>query len=59
MLESIGLKVNRLIRISYGPFKLGSLKRGEIIEIKQAIIKSYLPKDLVKKIFPAKPAKAK
>ena len=29
----LGMQVNRLIRIEYGPFKLGNLKRGEIVEI--------------------------
>ncbi len=27
-----GLKVNRLIRISYGPFSLGKLNPGDVIE---------------------------
>lgn len=34
MMESIGCKVNRLIRISYGPFQLGNLESGEVEEIK-------------------------
>ena len=29
----LGMQVNRLIRIEYGPFKLGNLKRGELVEI--------------------------
>jgi 23S rRNA pseudouridine2605 synthase len=29
-LDSVGLKVNRLIRTAYGPFQLGDLPRGEI-----------------------------
>lgn len=33
MMESIGCKVNRLIRISYGPFQLGNLVSGEVEEI--------------------------
>ncbi len=49
--EAIGCQVNRLIRTSYGPFKLGKIKRGQIIEVKQAMIKSYLPKDMAKKLF--------
>ncbi len=54
VMEAIGLQVNRLVRISYGPFKLGKLKRGEITEIKPAIVKSYLPKPLAKKLYPSK-----
>ncbi len=29
----LGMQVNRLIRIEYGPFKLRNLKRGELVEI--------------------------
>lgn len=32
--EYFGLKVNRLIRTSYGPFSLGKLKSGEVLETK-------------------------
>jgi len=45
------LRVNRLIRVSYGPFKLGKIPRGELIEIKPDIVKQNLPKDLVKQIY--------
>ena len=30
VLEHLGLKVNRLIRLSYGPFELGELKEGAV-----------------------------
>ncbi len=33
LLEYIGLKVTRLIRLSYGPFELGEMKRGDILEV--------------------------
>jgi len=33
VLEAIGLTVNRLIRVVYGPYELGSLQRGEVQEI--------------------------
>ncbi len=33
VLEAVGLKVNRLIRTSYGPFELGSLEPGAVDEI--------------------------
>ncbi len=32
-LESVGLIVNRLIRVSYGPFELGDLTEGSVAEI--------------------------
>ena len=33
VLEHLGLKVNRLIRVSFGPFELGELERGEVREV--------------------------
>ncbi len=33
VLEALGLKVNRLIRTSYGPFELGLLKPGQVEEV--------------------------
>ena len=32
--EAVGLEVNRLIRKTFGPFNLGDLRRGEVIETK-------------------------
>ena len=33
VLESLGLTVNRLIRLNYGPYELGDLKPGEVEEL--------------------------
>jgi 23S rRNA pseudouridine2605 synthase len=33
VLEALGLTVNRLIRIAYGPYDLGSLERGDVQEL--------------------------
>ncbi len=33
VLEHLGLKVNRLIRVSFGPFELGDLERGAVSEV--------------------------
>jgi len=41
-MEAVGLKVNRLIRVSYGPFQLGSLKPGEVQEVKARVLKDQL-----------------
>ncbi len=41
-MEAIGVTVNRLIRISYGPFQLGNLAAGEVEEVKQRILKDQL-----------------
>ena len=38
----LGMQVNRLIRIEYGPFKLGNLKRGELVEINKKSIRRSL-----------------
>ncbi len=36
VLEHLGLQVNRLLRVGYGPFELGELARGQAVEIRQA-----------------------
>jgi 23S rRNA pseudouridine2605 synthase len=41
-MEYVGLRVNRLIRTSYGPFKLDDLKPGDVEEIKAKTIKDQL-----------------
>lgn len=41
-MESIGLKVNRLIRLSYGPFQLGNLKAGEVEEVRPRVLRDQL-----------------
>ncbi|MEM9523866.1 MAG: pseudouridine synthase [Pseudomonadota bacterium] len=41
-LDSVGLAVNRLIRISYGPFSLGGLKPGAVEEVKRRILRDQL-----------------
>ena len=44
VMEFFGLKVNRLVRISYGPFNLGNLYKGNMREISQKMINNFLPK---------------
>lgn len=39
IMKFIGLEVSRLIRISYGPFQLGNLKKGELKEVPQKVLK--------------------
>jgi 23S rRNA pseudouridine2605 synthase len=38
----IGVTVNRLIRVSYGPFQLAALKPGEVEELKQRVVRDQL-----------------
>ncbi|WP_375280394.1 pseudouridine synthase [Pseudooctadecabacter sp.] len=42
VMDAQGVTVNRLIRISYGPFQLGQLKQGEVEEVKQRIVKDQM-----------------
>lgn len=41
-MEAIGVVVNRLIRVSYGPFQLGDLKQGEVEEVKGRVVRDQL-----------------
>jgi 23S rRNA pseudouridine2605 synthase len=47
--EHLGLKVGRLIRLSYGPFQLGDLARGVIAEVPGRVIKEELGQLLMTK----------
>ena len=42
VLESLGLKVNRLIRLAYGPFALGTLGTGEVEEVGPRVLREQL-----------------
>ena len=46
VLEAIGLTVNRLIRLSYGPFQLGVLAAGEAEEIGPRVIREQLARHI-------------
>ncbi len=41
-MEAVGLTVNRLIRVGYGPFRLGDLAAGAIEEVKPRIVREQL-----------------
>ena len=41
-LDTLGLHVNRLIRVSYGPFQLGNLGKGEVEEVKTRILREQV-----------------
>jgi len=41
-MESLGVTVNRLIRLSYGPFQLGKLNPGEVTEVRRKILRDQL-----------------
>ncbi len=42
MLDAVGLRVNRLIRVAYGPFQLGDLSRGAIEEVPPKMMREQL-----------------
>ena len=42
VLESLGLHVNRLIRLAYGPFQLGTLESGAVEEVGPRVIREQL-----------------
>ena len=41
-MAEVGLTVNRLIRVSYGPFRLNEMKPGEVIEVKARVLREQL-----------------
>ena len=42
VMAHLGLEVNRLIRISYGPFQLAELPEGEVEEVKTRVLREQL-----------------
>lgn len=42
VMEALGLRVNRLIRTAYGPFNLGNLPKGGVIEVKPKVLREQL-----------------
>jgi len=48
VLEYLGLSVNRLIRVSFGPFELGDLPEGAVVELSTRILRDQLGPKLAK-----------
>ena len=46
VLGHLGLKVNRLIRVSFGPFQLGELPVGAIVEVKTRTLRDQLGEEI-------------
>ncbi|HZH10216.1 MAG TPA: pseudouridine synthase [Microvirga sp.] len=42
ILEHLGMQVNRLIRMSFGPFQLGDLEQGLVEEVRTKVLKDQL-----------------
>lgn len=47
VLGSLGLEVNRLIRVSYGPFQLGEMAEGAVEEVKTRVLRDQLGPTLI------------
>ena len=47
VLESLGLRVNRLIRVAFGPFMLGDLPEGTAKEVETAALRAELGEAIV------------
>jgi 23S rRNA pseudouridine2605 synthase len=47
VLGHLGLEVNRLIRVSFGPFQLADLAPGEIAEVKTRALREQLGERLI------------
>ncbi len=60
-MSEIGLSVNRLIRISYGPFQLGDLRQGDVEEVRRKVLRDQLGPDAEKMLGapPAAPTQVK
>jgi len=41
-MEAVGLAVNRLIRVSYGPFQIGNLDPGAVEEVRPRVLRDQL-----------------
>ena len=48
VMESLGLKVSRLIRVSFGPFELGPIAECDVKEVETAELKKALGPEIVK-----------
>jgi 23S rRNA pseudouridine2605 synthase len=44
--EHLGLTVNRLIRVSFGPFALGDLPEGAVEEVKPKVLADQIGRKL-------------
>lgn len=45
----LGLEVNRLIRVSYGPFQLGEVPEGQVEEIRARVLREQLGDKVIEK----------
>lgn len=48
VMAHLGLEVNRLIRVSYGPFQLGEIAEGQVEEVKTRVLREQLGERVAK-----------
>lgn len=58
-MEDIGFSVNRLLRVSYGPFQLGELKPGEVEELRARVVRDQLGLEPEEERPAARPTRAR
>lgn len=42
VVDALGLQANRLIRLSFGPFQLGDMSEGAVVEVKTRVLRDQL-----------------
>ena len=47
VMAHLGLEVNRLIRVSYGPFQLGEIEEGKVEEVKTRVLRDQLGEKVI------------
>jgi 23S rRNA pseudouridine2605 synthase len=47
VMAHLGLEVNRLIRISYGPFQLGEIEEGKVEEVRTRVLRDQLGEKVI------------
>ena len=58
VMDYLGYSVTRLIRLSYGPFQLGLLERGQVEEVPRKVVREQLGAAAPPAIKPARPSRA-
>ncbi|MFT3687870.1 pseudouridine synthase [Paenirhodobacter sp.] len=57
-MAAVNLTVNRLIRVSYGPFRLNEMQPGDVMEIKRKILRDQLGDRLLTGAEDGRPARS-
>lgn len=57
-MTEVGLTVNRLIRVSYGPFRLNDMQPGTVVEVKRKLLRDQLGDRLFLGVEDGRPARA-